>query len=196
MRSPVSTDRSGPDTEPILPPAPATAAVVDQPVDPHGGVELREHLGGARGTGEHAVGTRDHFGDGAARRRGTSAAVRSPSGPRSSASARATAARTRATGRVERRSSRWSLPRRGVGRSRAPGRRRTRTGRGTPATTQGSRTGCACRATRGGRWRRAPARCSPRGGWPPRCRSAPSPRARRRRGRGSRHCARRPRRGS
>ena len=80
----------------------------------------------------------------------------SPSGPRSSASARATAARTSATGAVERAHARRA---RGTpsepARSRARDRPRTRTGRDSRATTRGSRTACACRATRSAPWRRA-----------------------------------------
>ena len=99
VRSPVSTERSGPATSPTFVPGADHVAVVDEPAHLHRRVELREHLVAQRGAGDHAVGPRDDV-DG--RRRasaGTSAAVRSPSGPRSSASARRDErARRRATG--------------------------------------------------------------------------------------------------
>ena len=88
VRSPASIDRNEPETDADLAPGPTSSPSSTQPLDLHGGVELGEHLGRARGAGEHA------FARGRRRRRrarassGTSDDVMSPSGPRSSASAR------------------------------------------------------------------------------------------------------------
>ena len=82
---------------------------------------------------------------------GTSAAVRSPSGPMSSASARATTSRTTCAGgptvAVATRSSRGLRRGERAAARTARARRSRRTARGTRATTRGSRAGCGCRAT-------------------------------------------------
>ena len=64
VRSPVSTDRNEPGDRTDLGARAREPAVVDQPVDLHGGVELGEHLGGARGACDDAFAAHDDLGDG------------------------------------------------------------------------------------------------------------------------------------
>ena len=60
LRSPVSTERNGPDTSPTLVPGATTSPSSRSQCTCDRGIELGEHLVGARGAREHAVGARDH----------------------------------------------------------------------------------------------------------------------------------------